>query len=254
MGRLAPHIEERDPTSNRVRVGEFFRQSLESGIVSRPLRIAPSLLASDFCRLGEELARAEAAGADWHHVDVMDGHFVPNLTIGPPVVGSIKEVANVPLDVHLMIEEPAKWAEHYAQAGADVLSFHYEAAESNFEETLAAFKATGCQIGVAVNPPCGVEPLRPYLDQLDLVLVMSVHAGFGGQSFMPEVLDKVRQLRSWGFRGDIEMDGGITAETAPACAEAGTNAFVAGTFLFRAPDMAAATADLRQAIEGAAVS
>ncbi|MCH2101202.1 MAG: ribulose-phosphate 3-epimerase [Planctomycetes bacterium] len=222
--------------------------------MSRPLRIAPSLLASDFARLGEELARAEAAGADWHHVDVMDGHFVPNLTIGPPVVKSIKEAARIPLDVHLMIEDPAKWAQQYADAGADVLSFHYEAAEADFEETLVTFKQTGCQIGVAVNPPCGVEPLRPYLDQIDLVLVMSVHAGFGGQSFMPEVLDKVRLIRSWGYDGDIEMDGGITAETALACADAGTNAFVAGTFLFRAPDMTTATADLRSAIEGATIA
>jgi ribulose-phosphate 3-epimerase len=222
--------------------------------VSRTVRIAPSLLASDFCRLGEELARAESAGADWHHVDVMDGHFVPNLTIGPPVVQSIKDIANIPLDVHLMIEKPADWAQIYADAGADVLSFHYEAAKSNFEETLAAFRNTGCKVGVAVNPPCGVEPLRPYLDSIDLVLVMSVHAGFGGQSFLPEVLDKVRLLRDWGFDGDVQIDGGITVQTAPACAEAGTNAFVAGTFLFRAPDMAAATAELRAAVQSAALT
>ncbi len=222
--------------------------------MSRPVRIAPSLLASDFCRLGEELARAESAGADWHHVDVMDGHFVPNLTIGPPVVQSIKEIAKIPIDVHLMIEKPADWAQIYADAGADVLSFHYEAAQSNFEETLATFRSTGCKVGVAVNPPCGVEALRPYLKSIDLVLVMSVHAGFGGQRFMPEVLDKVRQLRDWGFDGDVQMDGGITAETAPACAEAGTNAFVAGTFLFRAPDMAVATSELRAAVQSAALT
>jgi len=184
----------------------------------------------------------------------MDGHFVPNLTIGPPVVASIKEVAKIPLDVHLMIEEPAKWAQLYADAGADVLSFHYEATQSNFEETLAAFRSTGCKVGVAVNPPCGIEPLRPYLEGIDLVLVMSVHAGFGGQSFMPEVLDKVRQLRDWGFDGDVQMDGGITAKTAPSCAEAGANAFVAGTFLFRAPDMAAATTELRAAVQSAALT
>lgn len=222
--------------------------------MSRPLRIAPSLLASDFARLGAELARAEEAGADWHHVDVMDGHFVPNLTIGPPVVQSIKEVAKIPLDVHLMIEDPARWAQAYADAGADVLSFHYEAAESDFEATLDAFAATGCKVGVAVNPPCGVEALRAHLERIDLVLVMSVHAGFGGQSFMPEVLDKVRQLRDWGYRGDIQMDGGITAETAPACAEAGTNVFVAGTFLYRAADMAAATRDLRASVEAVATT
>lgn len=213
-----------------------------------PLRIAPSLLASDFARLGEELRRAEEAGADWHHVDVMDGHFVPNLTIGPEVVAAINKVSKIPLDVHLMIEEPGKWAQKYADAGSDVLSFHYEAAQDCFDETLAAFKATGCKVGVAVNPPCGVEGLRSHLEQIDLVLVMSVHAGFGGQSFMPEVLDKVRQLRAWGFRGDVEMDGGITDQTASACAEAGANCFVAGTFLYRADDMGAATQSLRAAI------
>lgn len=219
-----------------------------------PLRIAPSLLASDFARLGEELARAEAAGADWHHVDVMDGHFVPNLTIGPEVVKAIKAVSTIPLDVHLMIEEPAQWADRYADAGADILSFHLEAAKSDFDGTLAAFKNTGLKVGVAVNPPCSVEPLRPYLAELDLILVMSVHAGFGGQSFMPEVLDKVRQLRDWGFTGDLEMDGGITADTAPVCAEAGANALVAGTFLYRAPDMAEATQALRQAVVAASTN
>jgi len=216
-----------------------------------PLRIAPSLLASDFARLGEELARAEQAGADWHHVDVMDGHFVPNLTIGPEVVAAIKKVSKIPIDVHLMIEKPKEWAQRYADAGSDVLSFHYEAAQDDFDETLAAFKDTGCKVGVAVNPPCGVEGFRSHLEQIDMVLIMSVHAGFGGQSFMPEVLDKVRQLRDWGFRGDIEMDGGITDQSASACAEAGTNAFVAGTFLYRADDMRAATDSLRAAIHGA---
>ena len=121
-----------------------------------PVRIAPSLLACDFSRLEQELARAEAAGADWHHVDVMDGHFVPNLTFGPPIIKDIKRRANIPLDVHLMIENPAEWAQKYADVGADILTFHYEAAQDNFEETLAAFKATGCRVGVAVNPPCGV--------------------------------------------------------------------------------------------------
>ncbi len=212
-----------------------------------PHRIAPSLLACDFTRLGAELARAEAAGADWHHVDVMDGHFVPNLTIGPPVIEKIRGVARLPLDVHLMIEEPAQWAQRYADAGADLLSFHYEAARDDFEATLRAFRATGKKVGVAVNPPAAVEPLRPYLDQLDLILVMSVHAGFGGQSFLPEVLSKTRQLRDWGFAGDLEMDGGITDQTIGVCAAAGANVFVAGTYLFRAPDFPQALRALRAA-------
>lgn len=212
-----------------------------------PHRIAPSLLACDFTRLGAELARAEAAGADWHHVDVMDGHFVPNLTIGPPVVEKIRGVSRIPLDVHLMIEEPALWAQRYANAGADLLSFHYEAAQDCFEETLQAFRATGKKVGVALNPPAPVEPLRPWLDQLDLILVMSVHAGFGGQSFLPEVLAKTRQLRDWGFTGDLEMDGGITDQTIAACAAAGANVFVAGTYLYRAPDFTQALRALRSA-------
>jgi ribulose-phosphate 3-epimerase len=215
-------------------------------------RVAPSLLACDFARLGDELRRAEDAGADWHHVDVMDGHFVPNLTIGPPVIERIRAVARIPLDVHLMIEEPARWAQTYADAGADLLSFHLEAAGARLEETLAAFRATGRKVGVALNPPAEAAPLRPWLDRLDLILVMSVHAGFGGQSFMPEVLDKVRALRAWGYAGALEMDGGIGERTVAACAAAGADVFVAGTYLYRAPDFAAALARLRAAAAAAA--
>ena len=216
-----------------------------------PNRIAPSILACDFARLGEEMARAEEADADWHHVDVMDGHFVPNLSIGLPVVAAAKKLAKLPLDVHLMIEEPGAWAERYADAGADILSFHYEAAANHFDATLEQFRATGKAVGVAFNPPAGVDVIRPYLDQLDLVLIMSVHAGFGGQSFMPEVLSKVEQLRSWGFRGDIQVDGGITNETIAACSSAGANVFVAGTYLYKAASMPSAVRALHQAIETA---
>jgi len=144
-----------------------------------------------------------------------------------------------------MITEPKKWADVYAKAGADILTFHYEAAQNDFPETLEAFRATGCSVGVAVNPPCGIEPLRDYLDQIDMVLVMSVHAGFGGQSFMPEVLDKVRQLRASGYNGDIQIDGGVTDKTAASCLKAGANVLVAGTYLFRASDMSSAMNHLR---------
>ena len=212
------------------------------------IRIAPSLLACDFSALDRELARAEKAGADWHHVDVMDGHFVPNLTFGPPLVEAMKKHANIPLDVHLMIEEPGKWAQNYADAGADILTFHYEAAAEDFETTLAAFRATGKKVGVAVNPPCGVEPLKPYLDQVDMVLIMSVHAGFGGQNFITESLDKVRTLRDWGWQGDVEMDGGVNAKTGALCREAGANVLVAGSYLFGAEDMEHALSALRPGV------
>ncbi|NQU49614.1 MAG: ribulose-phosphate 3-epimerase [Planctomycetes bacterium] len=214
-----------------------------------PHRIAPSILACDFAQLKNELKRAEDAGSDWHHVDVMDGHFVPNLSIGPPVVECVKRYSTIPLDVHLMIETPGEWAQRYADAGADVLSFHFEAAPDNFAQTLDQYHATGCKVGVAVNPPCGVEGMRDYLDRIDMVLIMSVHAGFGGQSFMPEVLDKVRQLRAWGYQGDIQMDGGITDQTVHACAAAGANVFVAGTYLYRADNFPTAINALRKAAQ-----
>ena len=214
-----------------------------------PIRVAPSLLASDFTNLKSELARAEAAGADWHHVDVMDGHFVPNLSIGPPVVQSIKKVSGIPLDVHLMIENPGEWADIYAKAGADILSFHYEAAADNFEATLNQFKDTGCKVGVALNPPCGVEVLKPYLKDIDMVLIMSVNAGFGGQSFMPEVLSKVSQLREWGYDGDIQIDGGISNKTIGPCLAAGANVFVAGSNLYGADSMPEALQELHNKVE-----
>ena len=214
-----------------------------------PIRIAPSLLASDFTNLKSELARAEAAGADWHHVDVMDGHFVPNLSIGPPVVQSIKKVSGIPLDVHLMIENPGEWADIYAKAGADILSFHYEAAAENFEATLNQFKDTGCKVGVALNPPCAAEVLKPYLKDIDMVLIMSVNAGFGGQSFMPEVLSKVSQLRDWGYDGDIQIDGGISDKTIGPCLAAGANVFVAGSYLYGADSMPEALQELHNKVE-----
>lgn len=213
--------------------------------MTQPVRVSPSLLSCDFANLANEVRKSEDSGADWHHIDVMDGHFVPNLTIGPIVVEKIKAVASCPLDVHLMIESPKKWAKEYADAGADILSFHYEASREDFAETLDAFKQTGCQTGVAINPDCPIEVLQDHLIDIDLVLVMSVFPGFSGQKFIPDVLQKVRQLKAWGFEGDLEMDGGITDVTSVSCREAGANALVSGSYLFGAQDMSAAMNKLR---------
>lgn len=212
----------------------------------QPHLISPSLLSCDFARLATEVARVEDAGADWLHVDVMDGHFVPNLTIGPPVVEALAKVARRPLDVHLMITDPLKYAPHYAKAGAHVLTFHVEVAGSaaGCREVIRAFRGEGVrQVGIALNPDTPVERVLDVLDEVDLVLVMSVFPGFGGQKFMPEVLGKVRALRERGFERHIEMDGGLNAATLPRCAEAGTNVFVAGSAIFGASDM-------RSTIEG----
>jgi len=214
-----------------------------------PLLIAPSILSCDFARIGEELARAESAGADWHHVDVMDGHFVPNLTIGPPVVAAIHKVARAPLDVHLMISEPLRYAADYAKAGAHVLTFHIETCADlpAARAVIAGFRAAGVkQVGVSIKPDSGLERILPLLDSVDLVLVMSVFPGFGGQKFMAEVLPKTRGLREQGFRGRVEMDGGINSETIGRCAEAGCDAFVMGSALFGARDMRTELARCRE--------
>lgn len=217
-----------------------------------PLRIAPSLLSCDFARIGEDLANVERAGADWHHVDVMDGHFVPNITIGPPVVKSIHAAASVPLDVHLMISEPAKYASAFAKAGAHVLTFHIEVAKdlAAAREIVKVFRAEGVpQVGVALNPATPIERVGDLLGEVDLVLVMSVVPGFGGQSFMPEVLPKVSWLRERGFDGEVEMDGGLNLETLPLCVEAGANALVAGSAIYGVEDRAERIASLRAGAE-----
>lgn len=221
-------------------------------MASPPIIIAPSLLSCDFARIGEEVRRTEGAGADWLHVDVMDGHFVPNLTLGPPLVAAIGGAANRPLDVHLMVTNPAELAQAYADAGAHVLTFHWEVARdpARAREVIAAFRSAGvARVGVSINPDTPVRELEPILGEVDLVLVMSVFPGFGGQRFMEEVLDKTRWLREQGFEGDVEMDGGLNAETLPRCAEAGANALVAGSAIFGADDMASAISGFRAAAE-----
>jgi ribulose-phosphate 3-epimerase len=223
-------------------------------MTTKPITIAPSILSADFARLADEIARAEAAGADWLHVDVMDGHFVPNLTIGPPVVERIKKVARVPLDVHLMITDPVKYAPAFARAGAHVLTFHVELFPDAraARAVAAAFRKEGVAVvGAALNPDTPVERVLPILDAVDLVLVMSVFPGFGGQAFMPEVLAKTRALRERGYAGHVEMDGGLNAETLPRCAAAGADVLVSGSALFGVPDMKATLARFRAGAENA---
>ena len=215
-----------------------------------PSVIAPSLLSCDFARLAEEIGRVEEAGADWLHVDVMDGHFVPNLTIGPPVVEAIRGSASRPLDVHLMITDPLRYARAFAKAGAHALTFHVEVAPAPdaAREVIAAFRGEGiARVAIAVKPDTPIEAVGPVLDEVDMVLVMSVEPGFGGQEFMPEVLPKVRWLRERGYEGYVEMDGGLNQRTLPLCAEAGANVFVAGSAIFRSRDMAATITGFREA-------
>ena len=209
------------------------------------VKIAPSLLSADFVRLARDIAAVEDAGADWLHVDVMDGHFVPNLTIGLPVVKAIKGTARVPLDVHIMIRNPVEYAERYVKAGADWLTCHIETEP----EALDAIRAAGGKAGLAVNPETDIAPARDWLDRLDMVLVMSVHPGFGGQKFMPEVLSKIETLRGWGFGGDVEIDGGIDPGTIGDAAAAGANVFVSGSGVFKSDDWKGTIARMRETAE-----
>ncbi|MEO6594306.1 MAG: ribulose-phosphate 3-epimerase [Planctomycetota bacterium] len=211
-----------------------------------PIRIAPSLLAADFGRLQEEVHSVEAAGADWLHLDVMDGHFVPNLTFGPFIVAAIKKCATKPLDVHLMITDPWRYADAFLDAGADLLTFHIEVEQNGDTGALLdRIRARGKKAGLSLQPDTDPARLAPFVERLDLVLVMSVFAGFGGQKFMPSVLPKIAELRRLGFRGEVSMDGGIGGTTIGDSARAGTNVFVAGTAVFGAEDRKARIAELR---------
>ncbi|GAB4272811.1 MAG: ribulose-phosphate 3-epimerase [Deferrisomatales bacterium] len=212
--------------------------------------IAPSILSADFGRLAEEVEALAGADADWIHVDVMDGRFVPNLTIGPPVVRCVSRVARLPLDVHLMIVEPERYVPAFAEAGADLLTVHAEACP-HLHRNLQQIRALGKGAGVSLNPATPVEQVLHVLEMVDLVLLMSVNPGFGGQRFLPLVLPKIRALRAEirrrGLDVRIQVDGGIVPETAGECFRAGADAFVAGSYVFGSGDYARAVTRLREA-------
>ena len=218
------------------------------------IRLAPSILAADFAALGAAIAAAEQGGADLIHVDVMDGHFVPNLTVGPPVVRSIKRVARVPLDVHLMITDPDRYAEAFVAAGASMLSVHVEVLP-HLNRTLAFIKELGAKAGVALNPSTPIGALEEVAADVDFVLVMTVNPGFGGQAFLPRAASKVKSLRAMldraGNSAPIEVDGGIDLQTVGHVVRAGAEILVAGSSIFHAPDIAAAARALRSAAEAA---
>jgi ribulose-phosphate 3-epimerase len=206
--------------------------------MTRDFLLAPSILSADFTRLGADLAACESAGADWIHVDVMDGHFVPNLTMGPVVVQACRRATSLPLDVHLMIEQPERLIEAFAKAGAAHITVHVETCP-HLHRTLQQIKSLGCKAGVTLNPGTPASAIEPVLHLADLVLVLSVNPGFSGQAFLPEVLPKIRQLRgvldALGSSARLEVDGGLTARTLPEVRAAGADTFVSGSFVFGHP-------------------
>lgn len=214
------------------------------------IKIAPSILAANFAKLGEEVAEVEKAGADWIHIDVMDGHFVPNISFGAVVMDAIRPLTKLPFDVHLMIENADRYIEDFAKAGADYITVHVEASP-HLHRTIQLIRSFGVKPGVVLNPHTPVESILPILEDIDLVLFMTVNPGFGGQKFINSVLPKVEQLaaiiKERGLDIDIEIDGGINEETIVACAKAGANVFVAGSAIYGKEDRTAALQRIKKA-------
>jgi len=212
------------------------------------IKIAPSILSADFLKLGEEILAVEKGGADYIHIDVMDGHFVPNITIGPLIVEAIRPITKLPLDVHLMIENPDQYIEAFAKAGADYITVHVEACR-HLHRTIQNIKSFGIKAGVVLNPATPVETIQHVIGDIDMVLLMSVNPGFGGQTFIPEVLPKIRKVKEMaeqkGVNLEIEIDGGVNPETAKQCMEAGANVLVAGSAIYNQPDYAKAISLIR---------
>lgn len=209
------------------------------------IKISPSMLASDYANLEQELEKCEKGGADLIHLDVMDGHFVPNISIGAPVISAMKKVCKVPFDVHLMISDPYFYAEDFIKTGADIITFHTEC-DSDIEKTIKKITDGGCKVGLAVKPNTPIENVYPYLDKISMVLVMTVEPGFGGQSFMESVMPKVAAVREKCPDMDIQVDGGINTETVKIAGKAGANVFVAGSAVFKSEDPAETIKTLKQ--------